>query len=131
MGAWGAGSFENDDALDFVGDLADGGDVAQLRAALEAIPREGYIEAMDATNALAAAEIVAAAHGRPGPDLPEAMTAWVAKHRANVNAKMLTFARDVVKRITEDEQSELRELWAESDSFAEWKAAVDGLLKRL
>lgn len=131
MGAWGTGSFENDDAMDFAGDLIDGGDAAQLRAALEAIPREGYIEAMDATNAIAAAEIVAAAHGRAGSDLPEDMAAWVTKHRGDVNVKMLTLARDVVMRIAEDKQSELRELWEESDDFAEWMVAVDGLLKRL
>jgi len=131
MGAWGAGSFENDDALDFVGDLVDDGDAQQVLAALDAIPSEGYIEAWNATPAIAAAEIVAAAHGRPGPDLPEDVAEWVAKHRGSITAKMLTLARVAVKRIAEDEQSELRSCWEESDSLSEWQAAMDDLLKRL
>lgn len=66
MGARGCGSFENDDAADWVYELESGG-VAAVASALEqvsSVAEDEYLEAHEASAAMAAAEIVAA--GRDG-----------------------------------------------------------------
>ena len=66
MGAWGLGSFENDGACDFLADATESGDLTLLREALDnVLTSTEYVEAPDACNAIVAAEIIAAALGRP------------------------------------------------------------------
>ena len=66
MGAWGFGSFDNDDAADFLADATESGDLSLVRGALDnVLTSTEYVEAPDASQAIAAAEIVAAALGRP------------------------------------------------------------------
>lgn len=61
MGAWGTGVFENDAAGAFAVAVAGGGGVAALEAALDRVLAAGdvYLEAPQAEEAIAAAEIVA------------------------------------------------------------------------
>jgi hypothetical protein len=54
MGAWGAGAFDNDDALDWLSELGDSPDFALGRAALDVTALE-YLEAPEGSAALAAA----------------------------------------------------------------------------
>lgn len=64
MGAWGHGSFENDSAMDWLGQIV-GGDPSIVRAALEyVVVASGHIDVDDGSVALAAAELVAAATAR-------------------------------------------------------------------
>ena len=126
MGAWGTGSFENDTALDWLGELETDGLVA-VRAAFDVLGET--FDASDGANALAAAEIVAAANGRASEDLPEEATAWVAANRSRVTPADVIAARRAVKVV--GERSELRELWDETDSARDWLGAVADLLRRL
>ena len=53
--------------------------MAPIAEAFEAVLEAAdYIEAPDASAALAAAEVVAALLGRPAVELPDAVAAWVA-----------------------------------------------------
>jgi hypothetical protein len=126
MGAWGAGTFDNDDALDWLDDLVDGASDA-IRGALEATEAES-IEAPDASSALAAAEVVAAALGNPAADLPGEVSDWLEANGAKSAAALAPLARQAVERIRAN--SELKDLWEETDP-SEWTAAVDDLHKRL
>lgn len=129
MGAWGTGVFENDAALDWFDALERRGADAVL-AALQTIPEEDdYIEADQAAEALAAAEIVAAALGHPAAGLPGEATDWVQAHAGEIDSTLVPLAVDAVTRIRTD--SEPQALWEESDSGAEWHAVVDDLLARL
>jgi hypothetical protein len=74
MGAWGAGAFDNDDALDWLSELVDSPDFALGRAVLDVTALE-YLEAPEGSAALAAAEVVAAARGHPAALLPDEVTA--------------------------------------------------------
>ena len=68
MGAWGVGPFENDDASDWVYQLEGAEDLELVRGTLEAAANpQGYLEAPTCSEALAAAEVVAALSGRPTP----------------------------------------------------------------
>jgi hypothetical protein len=64
MGAWGAGGFENDTALDFAATVESVDDIA---AAFAAAPGE-TIDADTASIVISAAECVAAMLGRPADD---------------------------------------------------------------
>jgi len=64
----GSGTFENDTACDFAAEVADGHDLAKIVSALDRVlaPGPTYLEAPDAEEALAAAEIVARLRGNFG-----------------------------------------------------------------
>ncbi len=133
MGAWGLGSFDNDDAADWVLDLFDGDSLAPARDAISAVlGAQGYIEAPEAGAALAAAEVIAAALGRPTAtaQAQEGVQAWVARVRPEVEPALAADARRAVARIL-GEDSELRELWEETDDYADWRAGVAALDQRL
>jgi hypothetical protein len=131
MGAWGAGSFENDDALDWLAELSDSGDIDTLRETLETAlacePEEREVDV--ASPALAAAEVVAAALGRPLSNLPEQVSPWVEEQDAQALRKLASLARKTVSAIKTG--SELRQLWEESDALREWLAQVEELERRL
>jgi hypothetical protein len=129
MGAWGHRSFENDDALDWVIELESSGQAAIDRA-LTAVTDEAedYMDACDCTRALAAAEVVAALRGRPATDLPDAAQAWASGSPAP-DDQLVAKAMDATNRILAD--SELKDLWEESDGYRAWQANVEGLQSRL
>jgi hypothetical protein len=130
MGAWGAGSFENDDAMDWVSELAAGAGDAVLREALVPVASsdQRYLEAPDCSVAIAAAEAVAAARGNPSESLPKEIAEWV-ETRPIVATELTALARTAVERIVEG--SELKDLWDESDSAEAWRDAMTDLRKRL
>jgi hypothetical protein len=80
--------------------------------------------------ALAAAEAVAAAKGHPVKDLPTEVASWVAQFREDLPAGLEDRARDAVEKVMDEEESELRQLWADENDAA-WKAALDDLINRL
>ncbi len=129
MGAWGHTTFENDDALDWVYELEEASGTDVLVSALEGITDADYLEATEASAALAAAEVVAALDGRPAPSLPPEVEAWVKENQEPVDADLLMLARSAVERIARD--SELQELWSESGDEAEWQESLEDLLQRL
>lgn len=128
MGHWGPGSFENDDAADFTNDVLRGG-VAMLEPALrpiaEASLRE-YVEAPQAAQAIAAAEIVAGGLGWPGPGFPEELHAFVNRQSGWDAAALSGIAVRAVKRVRE--ASELRDL---ASGSPQWANALADLISRL
>jgi hypothetical protein len=132
MGTWGAGSFENDDAADWAAEFCEIRDEELLSEALtraaEAEAGE-YLEAPDASVALAAAEIVAALNGAPHPQLPEEVGEYVPNLRTKAGPELTSLALRAVGRVKAD--SELKDLWDESGEALEWRAAVDDLEARL
>jgi hypothetical protein len=126
MGAWGLLFDENDDAADWLADFADAPDWSIVDAALTLA--DDYVEAPDASNALAAVEIVAAAKGNPSPRLAPEIVAWAAG-QADATAQRLAAANAVAVRVRND--SELSELWEETEEFEDWKKSVDETISRL
>ncbi len=130
MGAWGYGNFENDDAMDFVGDLETTTGTGHLSTILYAISddRSEYVEAPESSSAIAAAEVVAALIGNPHPELPEEVSRWVAQQSGSYD----NLAREAVRAVGRiAESSELRELWEEADDFPRWQESIVDLIARL
>jgi hypothetical protein len=71
MGTWGPGPFENDDAVDFLGDLRDGNLVQiseRLNEFFELVLKvDQHVEAREMSVAVAAAALVAIWSGAPEP----------------------------------------------------------------
>lgn len=132
MGAWGSGSFENDDALDWKSDLSASSDWSVVQAAFDqvlALGPDDDLEAPDASVALAAAEVVAAAMDAPAGVLPDEVMDWVAGHGDAVVPDHAKGAYRAVMRVAA--QSELLELWEETGDASDWQSAVVDLQKRL
>lgn len=130
MGAWGSGVFENDDASDWVWELEDDTDASVLIEALASVVDAPVdeVEAPEASNALAAAEIVAAARGHHGATLPGEAREWIGRNAQLVDNRILALATAAVERVSIE--SELKELWDETGS-TEWATVVADLLERL
>lgn len=131
MGAWDFGPFDNDDASDWLYELEDSSDTSVISAALSIVTEIGdeYLEAPDCSNALAAAEIVAALCGHPITKLPGNAKEWVDAHRSLDVSLLVPTAQAVIQRIRNN--SELKELWDDSAKAAKWYATLDDLSSRL
>ncbi|MBX3387496.1 MAG: DUF4259 domain-containing protein [Phycisphaeraceae bacterium] len=145
MGAWGVKNFENDTALDWVLELTGGEDPGMIRETLEMALGEGvdgdgeeseagedeYLEEEVCSSALAAAEIVAALRGRPASDLPDGAREWIGRHghRIKVDRDLIDTAHDAIARVAAD--SELCDLWMESEHATAWEEALQDLQRRI
>lgn len=133
MGAWGIGTFENDTACDFVDKVAEEGGLVILEQALDrVIASTTYLEAPDAAEGLAAADIVARLNGSPGDRTAYTaeIDAWVGRSKTMPSEALIDKARRSVARIL-TEPSELLELWQESRNYEAWKSSVEEVLRRL
>jgi hypothetical protein len=134
MGTWGVQAFDNDYANDWAYELEETDDLSAVESAFELVEETEAddVEAPDAANALAACEVLARLNGKPGYQdaYTEKVDEWVAAHPIKPSAKLLTRANAVIDKIL-SEESELRLLWDDSDSAAEWLAAVEDLRARL
>jgi Domain of unknown function (DUF4259) len=131
MGAWDLGSFDNDDASDWLCELEGSSDTSLISTALHRVTEigDGYLESPDCCNALAAAEIVAALRGHPMTKLPDIGKEWVAAHRNLDSAQLVSVALAALDRIRAN--SELKELWDEVSETPKWLVTVDDLKARL
>ncbi len=128
MSAWGSGSFENEDARDFVCDLHSKV-IDDLQGILScAAGQNEYLEAPDASVAVAAAEVIAALKGAPPDPLPVEIAKWVSRAPA-ASADLSELARQAVNRVRLN--SELKDLWLEADGLNEWSAGLRNLEQRL
>jgi hypothetical protein len=131
-GAWGCGSFENDDALDWVENSLKPGGQRAVEATLAGVAKgSGYLQAPDASAAVAACEVLAAAQGRPTSDLPPAVAALAKKLSPKPPEPVRKNARDALDRIL-GRDSELSELWKDAKGdFEKWKKLIADLKARV
>jgi hypothetical protein len=134
MGTWGAGTLDNDTAVDWMYGLGEVSDLSLIEGTLDrALPvGGGYLEAPDAEEALAAAEAVARMLGNFGVrnDYTQVMDTWVAYMNRLPPSELVAKAQRIVARIQEA-PSELLELWSKSDKSAVWKQSLADLARRL
>jgi hypothetical protein len=133
MGAWGAGNFENDTALDWVWDLKESTDLSVVEAAIsDVLNCSDYLDADVGCTGLAAAEVVAALTNKPMDGLPEEVSQWVETHKVVPSDILVKDSLAAVDKIRNDDISELKELWEESgDPPTEWYSVLDNLAARL
>lgn len=130
MGAWGAGSFENDAALDWADSVRS---VADVGVPFERLKAGGtaYVDADLASEVIAAAETVAMLIGRRSRDFPDELVEQLAGS-GEPPSDLYHQARTAVLQVMRN--SELAELWAEATEEGganEWQAELTGLIDRL
>ncbi len=132
MGAWGPGNFANDAAQDWLYDFGENDFrlIDRTLAGVAAMIEADELDAWEAQEVLAAAECVAAAAGFPPDNPPQELAEWLVENSPmRVKPEYIEMARKAVARVLA--QSELREVWLESDEFDGWETAVLNLQSRL
>ncbi len=135
MGAWGAGSFENDIALDWAAECKSIDDISSKFDDLEAIDQsqcndhDPYVDADLASEVVAAAEAVAMLMGSVSSDFPDDLREEL-KTAGEPDSQLIDKAKHSISRILM--ASELLELWSkDEDQSGEWNIAITGLIDRL
>ena len=120
MGAWGAGPFENDDALDFVAELSEvaGSERGSRIESALALQADGYLELAEACAAIAAAGLIAVARGATFDDLDEEIIELAQSDLLRDDLRIKELAVAALARVS-GESSEWRDLWSESGSSEE------------
>jgi hypothetical protein len=141
MSTWAADAFGNDYALDWAQDLQETSSLEPLETSLDYVIENGAaeVEAPLAAEALAAADVLARLLGKPDEDAdgPASVDAWVAQRRQKTTprfeAQLAQLAAKAVQAIAIvlAPQSELNQLWQESEHYQEWLDAVAALQSRL
>lgn len=126
MGAWGAGPFDNDDAQDFVLDLADAPEqeLQQRLADALALP-DGYVEAPEASTAVAAAALVAIGAGMAAPE-SSTVADFVGSRAIPASPELRAAAKAALDRVV-SEDSELWELWQDAGQAQAVSASYDAI----
>ncbi|MGE9271593.1 MAG: DUF4259 domain-containing protein [Verrucomicrobiales bacterium] len=134
MGAWDTTSFGNDTACDWLAELKESEGSIMIEEALDAVLAAGdeMIEASTAEEGIAAAEVVAWVNGqaRPGDEAGDDLQDWIDDQDIEVDGSLQSLSLRVVDRVFND-PSELKEIWEESEDFAEWRKALADLKERL
>jgi hypothetical protein len=142
-------NFQNDWAMDWLGDFCESGDTSLIRSTINKVIEHGgtkfsapsllerlrgrnrhtdWLEARVAAKGLAAAEVVAAMRGCPSINLPENLMAWLQQHPSSFSPDLVPLAKKAVNIVMTS--SELKDLWEEGDA-SNWKSAIANLDQRL
>ena len=130
MGAWEVGSFDNDDALDWVYELEEADDLSILSDAFEAVLEEdgNYLDEVDCAVAIGAAEVVAGLMGNSDGALPDEVRAWI-KTQPKPSGPLVADGLKSLRAILKD--SGLKDLWEETEYYDDWKGGVLDLIARM
>ena len=130
MGTWSHESFGNDTANDWAYELEDATDFVVIEAALQVALDEGdeYLDADLAMEAIAAVEVIAKrlGEGTQSDVYTEKVDQWLETISEQPSDDLLSLAKRVLERIVADD-SELKELWLESDEYELWLGNIQQL----
>jgi len=130
MGTWSHESFGNDTANDWAYELEDATDFSVIETALQVALDEGdeYLDADLAMEAIAAVEVIAKRLGKGTQSdvYTEKVDQWLETISEQPSDDLLSLAKRVLERIVADD-SELKELWLESDEYELWLGNIQQL----
>ena len=127
MGTWSHEPFGNDTAIDWAYELQDTQDFLLVEQAIQRVLDCGpeYLDADLAVEAVAAAEIIAKALGRgtQSDAYTEDVDAWIKSISPVPTLTLRSNAHQALSRILGSD-SELKELWEESEDPESWESSV-------
>jgi hypothetical protein len=127
MGAWSHEPFGNDTACDWSHGVLASSDLSLIEAAIDAVLAVGnqYLEATDAEEAIGAMEVLAKLRGKDTQldGYTAGIDAWVRTVAIPPPAPLLAKALAALAKVLSHD-SELRELWDDSDAATEWRASM-------
>jgi hypothetical protein len=131
MGTWGVKSFENDTALDWAFELnSSTNDEPIFEAIYDVLDTDDeYPDADICCCAVASAEVIAAFKGNSEYDLPDEIMSWL---RNNTIHDMVKLTEDTLIALEiVQKNSELKDLWLESDDYEKWNQEIEDLIRRV
>jgi len=129
MPGWGTGSFENEDAQNFLKRLSSLAIEDLTEILSRTADEKDYVEASDSGIAVVVAEIVATAKGIPSSIVPTEISDWLRKIEGTPSSGVSDLARRAVHKVRTS--SELKDLWLEAGGLNEWSAGLRDLEHRL
>ena len=127
MGTWSHEPFGNDAAIDWAYQIQNTHDFLLVEQAIQRVLDCGpeYLDADVAVEAVAAAEIIAKALGRgtQSDAYTEEVDAWLKTISAAPTSALRSKAHQSLSRILGPD-SELKELWEESEDLESWESSV-------
>ena len=131
MGTWGPGSFENDEAKDWIAVFEKSPGLKPLEEALRvaAAPSDGFLETGVCQRAMAAAEVVAALVTGEGNGISDGLLEWARSKAGKRSEDFRRLAMQALIRIRTG--SELEEIWEDSPDVKVWTATISDLEFRL
>ncbi len=131
MGAWSHEPFGNDTACDWAAELEESTGFVVIEQALDQViadKNEDFIDADDGSIAHAAAEVLAQITGQGTQDLDflDGVSQWIDQLDARPSTALIQKAIIVIDILTQ-ENSELDELWQDSDDYEEWTQNLNEL----
>lgn len=129
MGAWGIGNFDNDAAMDWMQEFAEHPTEVSLTNVFKSVAEsDEFIEVDEGAIVLVAAEIIAAIKGNKSADYSEDMQVF---KEINVQDTLVYEALKAIDIVSQSDESELRQLWQETDEFEQWYAVINDLKSRI
>lgn len=141
MGAWGISTFENDGALDWIGDFLESPSesrIIQTFAPQARSTKTGFfaklfgarstplVEEFEGEEVLAAAEVVAIMKGQPPSQIPEDLEGLPVIRISKETVALAIRAIDSVL-----DSSNLKDCWEETDEYSSWRDTVLDIRRRL
>ncbi len=133
MGAWDYHPFDNDDAMDWLAELPEGGPEylrETVATACQAVA-EDYFDAYEGAIVVAASALVAAAR-QPAlkPVLPAEAAAWLEGSGFTPDGTLAAQCRKALTRVM-GENSELKDLWEETEYYDQWSTEMEEIRQGL
>ena len=134
MGAWDTDAFGNDTACDWAYSLEGSGDLSLVESTIDRVLATGsdYLEAPEAEEALAAAEVIARLQGNWGIRnvYSEPVDTWVQRTQLKPSPNLVRKAHAAIDRMV-NSPSELLELWEDSEEVEAWIQSVSDIKSRI
>lgn len=127
---WDVSSFGNEQAQAWLKSITGATSGALIDETLGRVDKADiFIDGQDAEQGIAAAETVAASHGKPSQKLPSEIDMWIKAQKYRASEQAVKLAVRVVEKISKN--SELRDLWDGTDAAVEWQRTMKDLRERL
>ncbi len=129
MGAWGIGNFDNDTAMDWLQEFHEQPTEAALSEVFSNVTEnDEFIDADEGSMLLVAAEIIAAIKSRKNNDYPDEVRLF---DEIKVQNDLSDKALKAIDMVSQSDDSELKQLWQETEDFGRWNAVVIDLKNRI
>ncbi len=128
MGAWAAGGFANDEALDYLAEIRTGS-LLDVFGFIVNFQDSSMFDLDLCTRFVVASEVVAASRGMVADDFPEELSDWLVQQGGTAGDALAISALKLLDKM--QEQSALQAAWHDSDSFEEWTKEINLLKERL
>lgn len=135
MGAWGAGPFDNDTALDLFSEMEEETSFSVIRSKIEDVITDDYLEVDLVQEAIASLALLTAIKTNDARLVPDFETSSLESLRAlflsKIDNNIMSLCEDAFGIIKRSDDNELYELWLEEDGVELWMAHLDDLEERL